>query len=124
MAQYFLAEDAEWIRHDVRGTVMDKRVLWEGGFDIRSAIYRMPSGMVTQEHRHDEWVQVLVIEGEMKVEPVGKDAVRVRAGGLYVLEPGDAHTETAAEDSLLLITQLDDHPSYIREAKPLVELGL
>lgn len=124
MAQYFLAEDAEWIQYDVRGTVMDKRVLWEGGFDIRSAIYRMPLGMVTQEHLHEEWVQVLVIEGEMKVEPAGREAVHVRAGGLYVLEPGDAHTETAVQNSVLLITQLDDHPSYNREAKPLVELGL
>lgn len=114
MAQYFLAEEADWIPYDVRGTVMDKRVLWEGGFDIRSAIYRMPAGMVTQEHQHDEWVQVMVIEGEMKVEPVGRDAVHVRDGGVYVLEPGDSHTETAVTDSLVFITQLDEHPRYLR----------
>lgn len=123
MAEYFLAEDAEWISVDVRGTVMDKRVLWEGGFDIRSAIYRMPAGMITKEHRHDEWVQVMVIDGEMKVEPVGRDAVHVRSGGVYVLEPGDSHTETAVRDSLVFITQLDEHPTYFRENAP-GELGL
>ncbi|GAB2451786.1 hypothetical protein GCM10027062_35760 [Nocardioides hungaricus] len=112
MAQYFLAEEQTWIPFDVRGTVMGKRVLWEGGFDIRSALYRMPAGMLINEHRHEEWVQVMVVDGEMQVEPTGGEPVRVVAGGCYVLEPGDTHREKAVKDTLLLVTQLDEHPAY------------
>ncbi len=116
MSQYFSKEKLYWIQAPVRGgTVMNKSVVWEGGFDIRSAFFRMPKGMSIPRHTHPKWVQVMVVEGEIEIEADEDALVNVSAGGCYFVEPGDTHTETALVDSLVLVTQAEDRPEFLND---------
>ena len=116
MSQYFSKEKLSWIQAPVRGgTVMNKSVVWEGSFDIRSAYFRMPKGMSIPRHTHPKWVQVMVVEGEIEIEADEDALVKVSAGGCYFVEPGDTHTETALVDSLVLVTQAEDRPEVLND---------
>lgn len=109
MSSYFPKEELAWSKAPVRGGVdMDKSVIWEGNFDMRSAFFRMPKGMSIPTHTHPKWVQVLVLEGEMAIESEEDGLIRITAGGCYFVEPGDSHKETATQDTLVLVTQGED----------------
>lgn len=46
MSQYFPKDNLSWATAPVRGGVdMQKSIIWEGDFDVRSAFFRMPEGM-------------------------------------------------------------------------------
>ena len=55
----------------------------------------------------------MVVEGTMEVESDEDGKVRIEAGGCYFVEAGDTHTETAIEESLLLVTQGEDRPEFL-----------
>ena len=113
MSSYFPKEDLAWSKAPVRGGVdMDKSVIREGDFDMRSAFFRMPEGMSIPHHTHPKWVQVMVLEGEVEVESEQDGVVRIAAGGCYFVEPGDSHKETAVQDTLVLVTQGEDRPDF------------
>ena len=115
MSRYFPKKKLSWTQATVRGgTVMDKSIVWEGDFDVRSAFFRMPAGMIIQKHTHPKWVQVMVLEGEMEVETEQDGIVRIAAGGCYFVEPGDSHKETAVRDTLVLVTQGEDRPEFLQ----------
>ena len=100
----------------VRGGVdMDKSIIWEGDFDVRSAFFRMPAGMVIPTHIHPKWVQVMVVEGEMEIESAQDGIVCIAAGGCYFVEPGDSHKETAVQNTLVLVTQGEDRPEFLHD---------
>lgn len=113
MTRYYPKQDLQWHPAPVRGgTVMDKSVVWEGDFDLRSAFFRMPAGMVIPRHTHPKWVQVMVISGEMQIDTERDGSVRIAAGGCYFVEPGDTHQETAVVDTVVLVTQGEDRPEF------------
>lgn len=114
MSQYFPKDKLAWTQAPVRGgTVMEKSTIWEGDFDTRSAFFRMPEGMRIPTHTHPKWVQVMVLEGEIKVESEQDGVVCIAAGGCYFVEPGDTHSEAALVDSLVLVTQGEDRPDFL-----------
>ena len=46
MSQYFPKEKMSWTQAPVRGgTIMEKSIVWEGDFGVRSAFFRMPKDM-------------------------------------------------------------------------------
>lgn len=115
MSRYFAKENLTWTQAPVRGgTVMDKSIIWEGDFEVRSAFFRMPEGMSVPKHTHTKWVQVMVLEGEMEIESAQDGVVRIDAGGCYFVEPGDSHTEKAVQDTLVLVTQGEDRPEFVQ----------
>lgn len=87
---------------------MEKSVIWEGDFDLRSALFRLPAGMSIPTHTHPKWVQVMVLEGKMEIESEADGTVCIGAGGCYFVEPGDTHKESAVQDTLVLVTQGED----------------
>jgi len=99
-----------WTTVDVRGTAMEKRVVWEGDYDVRSAFYNMPAGMRIEAHHHSKWVQVMVLQGRMRVEQEGQPARHIAAGEVYFILAGETHAETAVIDTRLLVTQGEDRP--------------
>jgi quercetin dioxygenase-like cupin family protein len=118
MSHYFPKEKLSWARTPVRGGIdMEKSIIWEGDFNIRSAFFKMPAGMVIPEHTHPSWVQVMVVDGEMEVETEQDGVVRIVAGGCYFVEPGDRHKETAVGDTLVLVTQAEDRPEFLHSDK-------
>ena len=108
MTQYIDPDALEWTPVDVRGATMEKGVIFEGDYDIRSAYFRMPSGLSIPSHHHAKWVQVMVLEGKMRVEQDDGPPREVGAGACYFVEAGETHVETAVEDTLVLVTQGED----------------
>jgi len=104
----------QWQPVDVRGTTMDKCVLWEGDHDTRAGLFRMPAGMQIAQHQHSRWVQVFVVEGAMRVEDADGETHAVSAGGYYFVEPGQIHTETAVVDAMVLVIQAEDREGMRR----------
>ena len=103
MSKYINIADQVWDNAEVEGVNMDRCVLWDGRFDVFSGFFRMREGMRLPAHRHGKWVQILVLEGKMEVVLKGGRPRTVEAGGYYFVEPGDTHTETAVENTLLLV---------------------
>ena len=56
----------------------------------------------------------MVVEGVTEVETDDDATVRVEAGGCYFVEAEDTHKETAIEASVVLVTQGEDHPYFLR----------
>lgn len=112
MTQYHGGEELAWETVDVRGAEMQKAVVWEGAHDVRSAFFRMPAGLEIPDHSHTKWVQVMVLEGVMRVEQRGVPPREISAGGVYFVTPGENHVETAVEDCLVLVTQGEDRADF------------
>jgi quercetin dioxygenase-like cupin family protein len=113
MSRYFTKDQLIWEQAPVRGgTVMSKSIVWEGDYETRSAFFRMPKGMSVPEHTHPKWAQVMVVEGEMEIKSREEGIIRIGAGGCYFVEAGDAHKETAIQDTMVLVTQAEDRPGF------------
>ncbi len=108
MAKYVNVKDQVWKGIDVRGVMMEACRLWEGKYDVRSGIFRMPKGMRVPMHHHPYWVQVLVMSGKMEVKEAAGETHTIEAGGYYFVEPGETHVETAIEDTLLLVVSEEE----------------
>lgn len=112
MSRYLGRDARTWERVNVRGTAMDRCIVWNDGFDIQSSLFRMPEGCVIRKHTHLQWVQVVVLEGEMQIDSEQDGTIRLTAGGCYVMKPGDGHVETALRETVVLVTQLNRHAEY------------
>jgi len=97
---------------NVHGSMMDKAVVFEGNYDLRSAFFRMKAGQVIARHTHTKWVQVMILSGSMKIEQEGVEDIVAKAGSVYFLDPHYPHTETALEETLVLVTQGEDRPGW------------
>jgi quercetin dioxygenase-like cupin family protein len=104
MSQYHDAGECTWVSTDVRGSRMETIPIFEE-HNVLSALFRMPPGCVIPAHHHTNWVQVVVISGQLRVEQVGKPMRRVFSGGVYFVAAGEDHTETAEELTVVLVTQ-------------------
>jgi quercetin dioxygenase-like cupin family protein len=94
-----------WSTADVRGSDVDEFMIFEGNYDVVSAFYRMKKGQAIPEHTHENWVQVMVLQGCMRVEQEGSDAIEAKTGSVYFVEPHYPHIETALTDTVVLVTQ-------------------
>ena len=75
---------------------------------MRSGVFRMSAGCQIPDHHHASWVQVAVLSGRRRVEQAGIPARIVPAGGLYFVNPGENHVETAEVETTVLVTQGED----------------
>ena len=108
MTKYLPTENQHWDPIDVRGITMQACRLWEGNYNVESALYRMPKGMTIPSHHHSNWCQVFVVSGRMEVQADGEEPHMMTTGGYYFVEPGDTHRETAIEDTVLLVICEED----------------
>ena len=108
MTKYLPTENQHWDPIDVRGITMQACRLWEGNYNVESALYRMPKGMTIPSHHHDYWCQVFVVSGKMEVQADGEEPHIMTMGSYYFVEPGDTHQETAIEDTVLLVICEED----------------
>ena len=108
MTTYIDPSELDWTDVDVRSATMSKAVVFEGGYDVRSAFFRMPAGCAVPPHDHTKWVQVMVLEGQMRIEQDGQPDREVSAGGCYFVDAGETHVEVAVADTLVLVTQGED----------------
>lgn len=110
MARFVLEPGSAWQPVDVYGASMEKHVVFEGAYDVRSAYFKMPAGCTIEPHRHTKWVQVAVLSGEMLVTQDGEPDRRVGPGQCYFVDAGETHAERAVEDTVVLVTQGEDRP--------------
>ncbi len=111
MTRYLQPDEPEWTDVEVYGATMSKASVFEGNYDVRSAFFRMPAGCSVPPHHHEKWVQVMVLEGRLRIEQKGELDREVAAGSCYFVEAGETHLEAAIEDTLVLVTQGEDRPS-------------
>lgn len=104
--------NARYERVNVHGSIMQKAVIFEGNYDVRSGFYRLEKGHVIRRHTHTKWVQVMVVDGCMRVEQDGVDVIEAKSGSVYFLDPNHPHTETALVKTLVLVTQGEDRPGW------------
>ena len=66
--------------------------------------YSMSKGVQFAPHRHKDWVAVTVISGKLQVSqrPHGETCIYL-PGESYLVEPGDVHTETALEETVVVV---------------------
>lgn len=110
MSTFVLEPGSAWQTVDVYGASMDKHVIFEGAYDVRSAYFRMAAGCAIKSHRHAKWVQVVVLSGEMLVTQAGEPERRVGPGQCYFVDAGETHSEQALRDTVVLVTQGEDRP--------------
>ncbi len=115
MTRYLQSDELQWTDVDVFGATMSKASVFEGNYDVRSGFFRMPAGCAVPPHHHEKWVQVVVLEGSMRIEQKGEPDREVAAGSCYFVEAGETHVETAVEDTLVLVTQGEDRPAHRSE---------
>ncbi|WP_037196800.1 MULTISPECIES: cupin domain-containing protein [unclassified Rhodococcus (in: high G+C Gram-positive bacteria)] len=111
--RHLSVNDVTWNRLDVHGTIMDKATIFEGDYEVRSAFFKLEQGQVIHNHTHTKWVQVLVLDGRMRVQQEGTEDFDALPGSVYFLDPGYAHVEMAVEDTTVLVTQGEDRPGWI-----------
>src|SRR5215467_13672844 len=99
MTKYVTTKDQNWDTTEVRGAKVERCLLWEGQYNVRSGFFRMPKGLEIPAHHHASWVQILVLHGKIHVEAVGSAPQIIAAGEYYFVEPGETHTETALDIS-------------------------
>lgn len=110
MAAFVLEPGSAWQTVDVYGASMEKHVVFEGAYDVRSAYFKMSADCSIESHRHTKWVQVVVLSGEMLVIQDGEPERRVGPGQCYFVDAGETHAERALQDTLVLVTQGEDRP--------------
>jgi quercetin dioxygenase-like cupin family protein len=94
----------EWSQVMVRGTPMERCSVFEA-HGTQSALFRMKAGCQIPDHHHANWVQVAVLSGQMRVEQEGSPMRQIPAGGVYFVDPGEDHVETAEVETVVLVTQ-------------------
>lgn len=114
MTRYLPTQAQQWQPIAVRGVTMQACRLWEGDHNVESGLSRLPQGLTIPRHHHPYWCQVFVVQGLMQVQEAGGALHRIDAGGFYFVEPGDSHSETALEDTLLLVICEEDRPELRR----------
>jgi hypothetical protein len=82
MARYLPSDDQRWHSIDVRGITMQACRLWEGNYNVESALYQMPKGMTIPSHHHAHWCQVFVVSGTMEVQADAEEQHIITAGAI------------------------------------------
>lgn len=108
MAAFVLEPGSGWQVVDVYGASMEKHVIFEGAYDVRSAYFKMPAGCTIEPHLHTKWVQVVVLLGEMLVTQDGEPERWVGPGQCYFVDAGETHAECALQETVVLVTQGED----------------
>ena len=84
----------------------------QNALGLASAFFRMAAGCTIESHTHTKWVQVMVLDGCMRVTQENAVPFQAPSGSVYFVNPGFAHVETAMVDTLLLVTQGEDRPGW------------
>lgn len=107
MSTFVLEPGTEWTTVDVFGAEMQEHVISTGAYGVHSAYYRMAAGCTIRPHRHTNWVQVVVLSGEMLVTQHGEPDRHVGPGQCCFVDAGETHREQAVCDTVVLVTQGD-----------------
>ena len=110
--KYVTLDERNWFSAGVRGIEMKGATLWNEGFGLSTRVFRMPAGMQIPVHRHDVWLQVAVLSGQMKVRDEATNEERIiDTGGVYFIQPGTSHAETAVVETEVLVTKQEPDPA-------------
>ena len=85
----------ELVNDSVVGHAIPRCVLWDGGHGVHTSITKMHKGMDLGAHKHETWVQVMVLSGSLYCS---RGKLTCGPGDFYFVEPGESHVEVALED--------------------------
>lgn len=94
MTKYAMKSDRQFTADLVVGHSIPRAVLYEG-HGVQTSIVTMHAGQNLGFHRHDTWIQVLVLKGRLYCSI---DDRTCEAGDSYFVEPGDEHVEIGLEE--------------------------
>ena len=86
-----------------------KRGVMKLGFSKTDAVgvvasLKQGKGLHVPPHRHADWIAVTVVSGRVRVtQRNGSEECIYEAGDTYLVEPGDVHSETALEDTHVVV---------------------
>jgi len=79
--------------------------------------FMMTKGMQYAPHGHSDWLVVMVISGKLKVSQRNDTEECIyNPGDIYLVEPGDVHTETALEDTVVAIISGPNYKGDVEKA--------
>lgn len=102
MTQYALKKDRKFVVEDVVGHPVPRAMLWDGGLGVQTSIVQMKKGENLGKHRHETWLQVLILSGRIHCSIEDREC---EAGDFYTVEPGDEHVEYCIEDAEILLVK-------------------
>jgi quercetin dioxygenase-like cupin family protein len=89
-----MKRDREFNVDSVVGHPVPRTVLYEG-HGVQSSIVTLQKDQNLGPHRHDSWIQILVLKGKLYCSI---DDRTCEAGDSYFVEPGDEHVEIGLEE--------------------------
>ena len=123
MAKYITHSEMDWHDYSIpmswgpdveeHDMVAQRCLVWEGKYNLYSALFRMPKGGTFDEHTHPNWIQTVVLEGQLKVETKKDGTHLIGPGECYIIEPDEPHIESAVEDTLVLITKPEGREEFM-----------
>ncbi|MCV7408196.1 hypothetical protein AWC05_18985 [Mycobacterium florentinum] len=107
MAKFVTTQDQRWASAYLAGFNVEECRLWDKG-NLFAGIFKLPKGFVFPHHSHRSWVQIFVLDGQIRVDLDGHEPKSISAGGYYFVEPGDPHVETVEEDLTAFVTTAEN----------------
>lgn len=113
MSKYTSIQERVYTDNTVVGHAIPRCILWDGGHGVQTSIVRMHAGMDLGMHKHESWVQVMVLTGKIHCSLGDRTCY---PGDFYFVEPDDVHCEKALEESEVMIIKAMPNIQYPVEA--------
>ena len=117
MAKFTQVHERKWVAEPVVGHDIERCKMWYDGQSVSASLVRMAANNRLSLHRHDTWVQVFMVSGNMRWESGGEQRT-VGPGDYYFVSPGEEHIETSIDECVVLVIKAEPNIQY-----PIDELG-
>ena len=109
MTKYTHAHERVYNSDTVVGHDIPRCYLWDDGHGVQTSIVKMYKGQDLGVHKHETWVQVLVLSGKLYCSLDDRTCL---PGDFYFVEPNDVHREVAIEESEVMIIKAMPNIQY------------
>jgi quercetin dioxygenase-like cupin family protein len=102
------ADARKWIEAVGFGGPESHEVVFEGGYGVRTAIFRTAAGSQIPSHVHTSWAALIILDGRVRMEQDNAEPIEGGAGTVFFVEPGQQHVDIVLEDATSVVVYGDD----------------